>query len=88
MKGGKKMKVKVTTIYKVYSCDDGGRPIENSLFTDFDDARSYAIANKCRIHYGLPVVESHIYTYNPNNQTVSKKVHTIPPERVYGLVFD
>ena len=80
------MDKKVTTIYKVYGCDDGGTPILYAEFLDLLDACSYAVANKGHIHYGLPEVDMHIYTYDQVNKKVSCKRVRISHENVYAVV--
>ena len=79
------MDKKVTTIYKVYGCDDGGNPILDAEFIDMMDACSYAVANKGRIHYGLPAVDMHIYAYDQVNKKVSCTRARLSPENVYAV---
>ena len=40
----------VTTIYKVYGCNEEGKPILNSEFWDFREACHYAVAQHGKIH--------------------------------------
>lgn len=79
------MDIRVTTIYKVYGCDDGGSPILYAEFLNIIDACCYAVANRGRIHYGLPTVKVHTYSYDADTQRVSTQYETVNEERIYQV---
>lgn len=76
------MSLIITTIYKVYGCDDGGSPILYAEFLSHEDACSYAVANEGRIHYGLPRVEMHRYSYDPVKETVTAQRELLNEKQV------
>lgn len=75
----------VTIIYKVYGCNEEGQPILNAEFWDFREACYYAVAQHGKIHYSLPEVEKHTYTYDPKCKSVSHESETISPEQIYYM---
>lgn len=79
------MSLKTITIYKVYGCDDGGSPILYAEFFSKEDACSFAVANKGRIHYGLPKVEMHCYSYDPVKKTVSAQRERLDEKQVRSM---
>lgn len=74
-----------TIIYKVYGCNDEGRPILYAEFLNLKEACYYAVANCGKIHYNLPEIEEQIYTYTEAEQTVSVNTKTIEPARIYYM---
>ena len=74
-----------TTIYKVYGCDTSGTPILYAEFLDFKTACKYAVAQHGKIHYNLPEVDEHIYTYNPETNEVTSEVNHIASAQIYYM---
>lgn len=75
----------VTTIYKVYGCDTSGSPILYAEFFDFGEACKYAVRNQGKIHYNLPEVEKHSYTYDQSIGKVEATREIIEPARIYYM---
>ena len=74
-----------TVIYKVYGCDEEGKPILYAEFLDLKEACQYAVAKQGKIHYGLPEVEKHTYCYDPDAQAVSHVSETISPAQIHYM---
>jgi hypothetical protein len=74
-----------TTIYKVYGCNEEGKPILYAEFLDLKPACRYAVAQHGKIHYNLPEIEKQTYCYDPENQTVSVQAETIEPAQIYYM---
>jgi hypothetical protein len=74
-----------TTIYKVYGCNEDGKPILWAEFLDLRPACKYAVAKQGKIHYGLPEVEKHTYCYDPDVQAVSHVSETISPAQIHYM---
>lgn len=74
-----------TTIYKVYGCNDEGKPILYAEFLDLKPACRYAVAQHGKIHYNLPEIEKQTYCYDPESQTVSVKTEHIGRAQIYYM---
>lgn len=74
-----------TTIYKVYGCNEEGKPILYAEFLDLKLACKYAVAKQGKIHYGLPEVEKYTYAYNPKTHNVDTTYEMIKPEQIYYM---
>ena len=75
----------VTVIYKVFGCNDEGRPILSAEFLDLKEACQYAVSKYGKIHYNLPEVEKHTYTYDPKHKLVAHKSETIEPAQIHYM---
>lgn len=75
----------VTTIYKVYGCDDEGRPILSAEFFDLKEACQYAVSKYGKIHYNLPEVEKHTYTYDQSTGKLEVTRAIIEPAKIHYL---
>lgn len=74
-----------TTVYKVYGCNEEGKPILYAEFLNFKYACKYAVANQGKIHYGLPEVKKYTYKYNPKSHTVDTEYETISTAQIYYM---
>lgn len=74
-----------TTVYKVYGCNEEGKPILYAEFLDFKHACKYAVANQGKIHYGLPKIEKYTYKYNPKTHTVDTEYEAISIAQIYYM---
>lgn len=77
--------MKVTIIYKVYGCDNGGSPVLDTEFFSAKDACSYATAKRGKIHYGLPQVYEYSYHYDPKTQMVLTNREELTEEQIYAM---
>lgn len=75
----------VTTIYKVYGCDTSGSPILYAEFFDLKEACKYAVRNQGKIHYDLPEVEKHSYTYDQSIGKVEATREIIERGKIYYM---
>lgn len=74
-----------TTIYKVYGCNEEGKPILWAEFLDLKLACQYAVANYGKIHYGLPTVDQVTYVYDPEFKVVHSSTLQIEPARIHYM---
>lgn len=77
--------IKHTIIYKVYGCTDDGSPSLYAEFSSVKDACNYAIANRGKIHYGLPEVYKYDYLYNTETGTVTVDSKHLIQEQIYAI---
>lgn len=75
----------VTIFYKVFGCNDEGKPILYAEFLDLKEACQYAVSKQGKIHYGLPEIEKHIYTYDTKSTSVSHNFEKIEPAQIYYM---
>ena len=78
-------KIETTVVYKVYGCNDEGKPILWAEFLDLRPACRYAVANYGKIHYNLPEVEQVKYVYDPDFQVVASTTLTIVPAQIHYM---
>ena len=74
-----------TIIYKVYGCNEEGKPYLDAEFLDFKYACQYAVAQYGKIHYNLPKVVKYDYLYDPVAKTVQEKFEEIEPAQIYYM---
>lgn len=71
----------ITEVYKVYGCDEEGRPILYAEFFDFKLACQYAYAQYGKIHYNLPDIEKHTYCYDEKKkELIESRKETVEPD--------
>lgn len=75
----------VTTIYKVYGCDEEGKPILYAEFLDEVLACKCAVRNQGKIHYGLPEVVKHSYIYDQSIGKVEDYCEHLEPARIHYM---
>ena len=75
----------ITTIYKVYGCNDEGTPTLSAEFLDLKEACQYAVAQEGKIHYYLPPVEKYTYVYDTETKEVDISHETIEPARIHYM---